>query len=148
MQRPPSHMTIALAMVMTHLIWATHSHAQEPTEAASLNLVIENLGSAHDDAIRASLLKGVLSGLEGRRNIPEPENWPTVSKQLARSVDPLVRERSLQLSQIFGDELATQQALDLVQDDTAEIGRRKAALHLLLNQQNEAASALLPSLIT
>ncbi|MCP4773265.1 MAG: hypothetical protein GY880_03405, partial [Planctomycetaceae bacterium] len=85
---------------------------------------------------------------EGRRNIPEPENWPTVSKQLARSVDPLVRERSLQLSQIFGDELATQQALDLVQDDTAEIGRRKAALHLLLNQQNEAASALLPSLIT
>ena len=148
MQRPPSHMTTALAIVMTHLIWATHSHAQEPTESASLNLVIENLGSAHDDTIRASLLKGVLSGLEGRRNIPEPENWPTVSKQLARSVDPLVRERSLQLSQIFGDELATQQALDLVQDDTAEIGRRKAALHLLLNQQNEAASALLPSLIT
>ena len=99
MQCLPRYTTIALAMVMTHLIGTSLSHAQEPRESAPLNLVIKNLGLAPDDTIRASLLKGVLGGLEGRRNVPEPENWPTVSKQLILSVDPLVRERSLQLSQ-------------------------------------------------
>ena len=121
--------------------------ADEPDEANSLNLLVEAIATTSNDDVQASLIQGVLKGLEGRRNVPEPKNWGKLRNQLTVSNNPLVRERSLQLSQMFGDELATQQALDLVMDQTADLSRRRAALYLLLNQQSEPASALLAKLI-
>ncbi|MCH2179889.1 MAG: c-type cytochrome [Mariniblastus sp.] len=141
--------TIASTLLLSpfFLIAVCTSPADEPDESGKLNLLVDAIGSTPDDTIRASLIQGLLSGLEGRRNVPEPENWSRLRDALIGNANPLVRERSLQLAQVFGDPLATQQALNLVMDETAELGRRKSALYLLLNQQNKPASNLLAQLI-
>lgn len=139
--------SILLALVLFYAAGPHTLCAQKFDETNALDRVINALSETTDATIRAALLKGILSGLEGRRNIPEPEAWAQVRNQLIQSPNLEVRERSLKLSQLFGDDLATQQALDLISDPTAEMGRRKAALYLLLNQQNESASILLETLI-
>jgi putative heme-binding domain-containing protein len=67
--------------------------------------------------------------------------------KLAASENAAVRERSLALSQIFGDKAAVARALASVKDPALEAGQRRSTLRLLLNQQNKDASNLLKSLI-
>ena len=97
--------------------------------------------------VRAALLRGMLTGLEGRRSVDAPRGWAELSTELAKSENRDVRELSAQLSQVFGDESATRQALEIVKDNTAEVGNRRSALRSLLNQQNKEASALLKALL-
>jgi putative heme-binding domain-containing protein len=58
-----------------------------------------------------------------------------------------VRERSLALSQIFGDQAAVTYAIARVKDPAIDTAQRQSTLSLLLNQQNIDASKLLKSLI-
>jgi putative heme-binding domain-containing protein len=53
----------------------------------------------------------------------------------------------MQLSQLFGDRAATESALALLMDSSADIGRRRTALSTLLSLKNERASALLELLL-
>jgi putative heme-binding domain-containing protein len=116
-------------------------------EAESFALLVETL-EAHDDAgIRTALLKGMLRGLEGRRNVTAPKGWSELSAKLSKSDDANVRDLSTQLSQIFGDRAAVQRALAVLKDSSAEPGVRRTAMRSLLTQQNQAASALLESLL-
>lgn len=117
-------------------------------EAESLSLLIQTLGETNDPAIQTSLLRGMLSGLEGRRNVQAPALWGKVSSELSVSDDGNVRELSQQLAQIFGDKQATARALSIVTDRTAGTTARLGALRSLLMQRNEDASDLLETLIT
>ena len=92
-------------------------------------------------------MRGMLSGLEGRRNVAAPPGWTELSQKFSKSEDADVRELAQRLSQMFGDMQATQQALNLVQNRSADGGQRRSALRSLLEQQNDEASQLLASLI-
>jgi putative heme-binding domain-containing protein len=121
--------------------------SQAIDEVESFALLVETL-EAHDDAgIRTALLKGMLRGLEGRRNVAAPKGWSELSAKLSKSDDVNVRDLSTQLSQIFGDRAAVQRALAVLKDSSAGPGIRRTALRSLLTQQNQAASALLESLL-
>ena len=89
----------------------------------------------------------MIRGLEGLREVPAPKGWTKLSEQLAASDSGAVRERSLALSQIFGDQAAVARALKAVGDPTIETNKRRSILRLLLNQQNRDASNLLRSLL-
>ena len=65
-----------------------------------------------------------------------PDAWQHVSKELAESKSDRVRELASQLSQIFGDESATQRALKLVADKQVDVAARATRLHSLLVQKN------------
>ena len=91
-------------------------------ETDSLDLLVTTLNSVDDVGVRHAVLRGMLSGLEGRRNIAAPTGWSKLSQKLAESEDKNVRELSAQLSQIFGDRKATAQALAMLTDRT---GRSK-----------------------
>jgi putative heme-binding domain-containing protein len=121
------------------------SDAMDETEPFAL--LVETLESSDDPSVRAALLKGMLSGLEGRRKVAAPKGWTKLSDKLAASENAAVRERSLALSQIFGDQAAVAHALASVIDPAIDTGQRRATLILLLNQQNRDASNLLKSLI-
>ncbi|MEM9367105.1 MAG: c-type cytochrome [Planctomycetota bacterium] len=121
------------------------SEAADGTEPIAL--LIETIAASEDPRIQATLLKGMLSGLEGRRNVESPVGWMGLSDTLAANANAEVRVRSLALSQIFGDEAAVTRALAIVKDPAVPVNQRRSTLALLLSQQNKDASKLLRSLI-
>ena len=134
-----------LALVACLLEPGTRLQADE--QAESLGLLIQTLSESDDPAIQASLLRGMLSGLAGRRNVQAPSSWKSVSERLSASEDDSVRAMSQQLAQIFGDEKATARAMSTVIDKRADAQSRLAALRSLLMQRSEEVSDLLESLL-
>ena len=117
-------------------------------EFDALTALVETLDEATDDpGVCNALMRGMLSGLEGRRNVTAPPGWQSLSRKFGRSDNVEMRELSASLSQIFGDREATQRALALLKDRSADVVQRRAALHSLLDQQNEQASQYLESLL-
>jgi len=116
-------------------------------ESESLALLVKTLDATDDPGIRNALMRGMLSGLEGRRNVAAPTGWNALSEKLAGSRDEDVRDLSNQLSRIFGDTQAVEQAIALVRDSSVEPGKRRKTLRSLLTQQNQKASSLLESLL-
>lgn len=121
--------------------------AQVPNESESLTILVETLGTIDDPAIQASLLQGMISGLEGRRNVDSPKDWLSLSNKLGDSEDVLVRNLTNQLSQIFGDRSAMNKSLAVLKDKSATANERRQALRALLTLKNREASALLESLL-
>lgn len=121
--------------------------SQAIDETESLGLLVETLEANDDAGIRTALLKGMLRGLEGRRNVAAPKGWSELSARLAKSDNTNVRDLSTQLSQIFGDREAVQRVLAILKNSAAEAGVRRTALRSLLTQQNHEASAFLESLL-
>lgn len=116
-------------------------------EAQSLKLLVSAIDQAESPQVREALIRGMLDGLEGRRNVQAPSQWQSVSAKLMRNEDPSIRELTQRLSQIFGDRKATAQALAILKDDRAKPSARRSALHALLMQRNEAASDYLEALL-
>lgn len=129
------------------ILLACCPQANAADESESFALLVETLEAVDDPGIRTALLRGMLRGLEGRRNVAAPKEWSQLSEKLANSKDKSVRELSQRLSQIFGDLKATQRALAVVRNTSADPNARRAALRSLLTQQNQEASSLLESLL-
>ena len=128
-------------------LWLLMSSAKSAPPDSAMSQVVRALKEASSPEVQAALLEGMIKGLEGRRNLPEPTGWKSLAGQLTSSNSADVRRRALQLSQMFGDEMAIQKALELVSDRSAEIGRRRTALDRLLDQQNQQASEGLAGLM-
>ena len=135
------------SIVFLHAFACLSPAAFAINDAESLALLVETLDMVDDPGVRGALLKGMLSGLEGRRNVTAPRGWSKLSEKLATSENANVRELSMQLSQFFGDRAATERALELVKDSSAATNRRRTALRALLSQQDNEASSLLKSLL-
>ncbi|MGY8769565.1 MAG: hypothetical protein ACKVH8_14205, partial [Pirellulales bacterium] len=116
-------------------------------EAESLALLVDTIDNTDDPAIQAALMKGMLSAMAGRRNVAAPETWNKIAAKLDKSTNKNVQDYASQLSQIFGDKAAVDQALATVQDTNASLANRRRALHSLLSQQNDQVSALLEPLL-
>jgi len=134
-----------IVLMLTSSAWRRTALAID--EAESLGLLVKTLDTTDDPAVRKALMRGMLSGLEGRRNLATPKGWNELSVRLARSRDENVRDLSNQLSRIFGDTAAVERAVALVRDTSVEPGKRRQTLRSLLTQQNRKASSLLESLL-
>ena len=120
----------------------------EPLNAnQSLDLVTGALAKADSDEIRASLLRGMKSGLEGQRNVDAPEGWSEISRELSQNPSRDISALTRELGQIFGDKAATQLALERLQNSSAPGPERRAALRSLVAQQNPELSRILPQLL-
>ena len=120
----------------------------EPLNAnQSLDLVTGALAKADSDKIRASLLRGMKSGLEGQRNVDAPEGWSEISRELSQNPSRDISALTRELGQIFGDKAATQLALERLQNRSAPGSERRAALRSLVAQQNPELSRILPQLL-
>ena len=74
----------------------------EPLNAnQSLDLVTGALAKADSDEIRASLLRGMKSGLEGQRNVDAPEGWSEISRELSQNPSRDISALTRELGQIF-----------------------------------------------
>ena len=120
---------------------------QREQQSNPLWLIAQTLAKTENTETRKALLRGILRGLAGRRNVAPPDGWAVVNASLSASNDQELRELSRQLSQIFGDRNAAAQAITTVKDTNAAVGTRRSALRSLLNQQNREASYLLERLL-
>ena len=100
-----------------------------------------------DSKVQASLLKGILSGLSGQRDVPTPKDWSMLKQKLEKQADADVLKLVSQLSQVFGDESASQSALDVLSDAGAKPEARRTALGSLLTQRHEGLPAVLEMLL-
>ena len=117
------------------------------SDADSLALLVKTLNSNDNPQVRAILMKGMLSGLAGRRNVEPPKGWKELSKKLTLSEHAEEQALFQQLSQIFGDAEATERALATVDDPNADIEARRTSLRSLLAQQNDQVSMKLEILL-
>jgi putative heme-binding domain-containing protein len=140
----PARATCLLGLVLTCFCLPRLTTAQETDPLAVL---VEVLKSSDDASVQASLLAGMLSGLEGQRNVRAPKGWSKVSAKLLKSDDRKVRTMTLQLGQIFGDPQAIKFMLSMVRDPKAEVQDRRTALKSLLSQQNKQVLAELDALL-
>jgi len=116
-------------------------------EPQSLTLIVQAINDTADPAIQSALMKGMLSGLEGRRNVPKPSGWTDLSQKLSISDNAHVRDLANQLSQKFGNLQAMKKSLAILKDESAATENRQQALRSLLAIRNEEASSLLESLL-
>ena len=121
--------------------------ANAADEQESMRLLVGTLDSVNDAAVLKPLMKGILKGLEGRRDVKAPSNWSSVAVKLVAHKDQRVRDLANQLSRIFGDESAIQRALETIANAKADPNLRRKALQSLLSQQNVEASKLLEGLL-
>ena len=133
--------------VWGYSLQAQDKNAPPVSSGDQLELLVEMIGETEFPSIRARLLRGMLDGLEGRRNLAPPNGWNAISPTLATSGNADVRRFSMELSQLFGDTDAINRALQMIQDQQANIDTRRTMLRSLLNQQNSEASSLLESLL-
>ncbi len=128
---------VAQILLVVQVAWCANSVSGLAQETDSLGLLVQVLKGTEDPAIQASLLKGILSGLEGRRNVPAPKGWTEVSGKLLESENREVRKMALELGQVFGDPAAIKMMLATVRNKKATLGDRRASLRALLAQENK-----------
>ena len=95
---------------------------------SQLNHIFNSLTQTEDSAVQASILRGTLDGLSGKRDLAAPALWKSLRIKLSRSENPEVVKLADQLSQIFGDLSVSEDALKLVLNGDANLDDRRRAL--------------------
>ena len=108
--------------------WFLCLHVHGNSLTPPLNQIFNSLKQIEDSAVQASMLRGTLAGLSGKRDLSPPGSWKALRVKLARSKDPEVVKLADQLSQIFGDLSVSEDALKLVLNGEANLDERKEAL--------------------
>ena len=114
--------------VLSLSFWLLSLQLQGNSVYPQLNHIFNSLKQVEDSTIQASMLRGTLVGLSGKRDIAAPAAWKPLRIKLARSKDPEVIKLADQLSQIFGDLSVSEDALKLVLSGEANLDERKEAL--------------------
>ncbi len=116
-------------------------------ESAQLEIMVKALSGIENEAAQVNILRGMLGGLSGRRDVPTPKSWPALNAKLRASENAELRKLAQQLSQIFGDESASQAALTTLRDATADLEARRSALKSLLGQRHAEVPPILENLL-
>ncbi len=107
--------------------------AVRPLDAKrSLDLLARRLDTVEDVSVQLALLEGMLSGLQGSRNVSPPSNWGVTKARLAASRSRKVQQLAQELSQVFGDQAAIEAALAKLGDVSVKSAERRSALKSLV----------------
>ena len=123
----------------TKLPWIAESIARRLVDADQLESLTIAAG------VRSDNLVGMLAGLQGRANIPEPSNWPKTYDKL--KTNKKLGPTALLIAQYFGSAAAAKEMLAQLQDASSDISQKKQAIVSLAGQQRPELLEELPRLI-
>ena len=103
---------------------------------SQLDAIVGALQGIDDPGIQASFLKGMLGGLDGRRDVDPPKGWAELKAKLEKQGNEEVIGLVGRIGQVFGDESASDSALVTLMDGKASLDDRKLALAGLVAQKN------------
>lgn len=98
----------------------------------ALDLVVSELAKTPDANMQLIFLRGLRAALAGRRQVPMPGGWTTVSKALDGSQIEEARTLAFSLSVKFGDPVAIARMRGLLANAKTRTARRKEYLAALL----------------
>ncbi|NOZ41363.1 MAG: DUF1080 domain-containing protein, partial [Planctomycetes bacterium] len=104
--------------------------------ASSLPLLVGALGKSTDDGERIAILASLRKSLAGQRRVDSPNQWPEVYQKLASSEHPQVRRQLAALGVTFGHRPSIESLRQLVRSQEAATNVRRAALNVLLADQD------------
>jgi len=113
----------------------------------AFSLLFDQLAKTENLITRRSLLKGILLGLDGQRNLPPPPGWLRLRANFLNQKDPELTKLVERLSQVFGDKEAAARALATLKNRDATVPDRKQALASLLTQRHPGLAPILKSII-
>ncbi|OWK34477.1 hypothetical protein FRUB_10448 [Fimbriiglobus ruber] len=88
---------------------------------------------ARSDAKRQlDLLVGIREGIQGRKQMPMPANWPATYKMLNQSADQAIREQAVTFALVLGDPQAAADLRKAAGNASASAADRVAALNSLI----------------
>ena len=122
--------------------------ADQPASGAkSLTPLVKLLADSDDTAVQLDILRGMYDGLQGR-SLKAPEGWPAVQRKLAASPNAEVRQKTLMLSVMFGDQEALAWLRKTVTDTKVKDDTRRLALQTLVETRAPELERLLRDLLS
>jgi putative membrane-bound dehydrogenase-like protein len=112
----------------------------------TLTLVVKLLAT-EDVKRQFAVLRAVLEGLKGRRQVPMPKGWADISAKLATSPDAAVRAQATALAVVFGDARAMQKLREQLASPKTDLRTRQSALQALLDARDKELAPLLHQLV-
>jgi putative membrane-bound dehydrogenase-like protein len=111
-----------------------------------IGLLIGRAGKA-EDSYRADILQGMTEGVKGWRKATAPKEWADASEVFAKSSTASVRDRSRELSVLFGDGRALDEVQAIALDGKADLEARRAALSSLIEARPDNLRATCEKLL-
>ena len=99
------------------------------------------------DKQHTSTLTGILAGFAGKRSVQMPWIWKEASEKLEKSVDPVVKQKTMALATIFGDQRALATLRNVLENQNADLAQRQNALESLLAAKDSATLTILQTLV-
>lgn len=108
--------------------------AEPPDRPArqELAVLVELIGQQEDPDFQLDLLRGMLDGLEGQREVPAPAGWAELAERLGDHPRDEMRQVVRQLGLVFGDQQALAQLLEQLADRELSADKRHQALRALV----------------
>jgi putative membrane-bound dehydrogenase-like protein len=113
----------------------------------ALAVLTARLQQVSDSAVQRAMLDAINVALKGRRQVPMPDGWGSISAALMQSADPVVSAQATALALTFGDPAALEKLRSLLADANAAAVDRQQALDALLAARDPRLVATLQSLI-
>lgn len=120
--------------------------AQSATPEA-LAVVIDRLPQATGADSQRAMLEEINRGLEGKRRVAMPKQWPMNYDRLLRSGDARLISQATTLALTFGDERAYRRLEEVAADERAAVKVREEAISALVKARDPRLPPILQSLI-
>ena len=135
------------SLILSLFVFAILTPAWADEETNRLDSLVSVLLSMDNESVQINFLQGMASGLSGRRNVKAPKDWIALQEKLQKTNNQDLIKLVNQLSQIFGDEGASRNALKVLRNNKAELNRHRDALKSLLAQRHVDVPAVLEGLL-
>lgn len=109
------------------------------SENRTLDFVVKKLAATTDESAQLTILTEMMRAFEGRVDIPMPPSWEKAYERLAKSSNAEIRDRSLQLAVMLGDQRIFPRLREILASKTAAMPQRKRALEILVRGRDAHA---------
>lgn len=133
-----------IRLVRNHVARRVASHKKA---ADGLPKLIELLMARREPEFQATILDGILRGLEGIRGMPMPSNWEAAFRILQSSSNDDVLQSSIELALIFDDPNAIEQLKNQVLNTGLGEVLRARALEALIEKKAHGTAELLATIL-
>jgi putative heme-binding domain-containing protein len=130
-------------LILLALICSSLSARAAEEDNSGIADLVKLLADIDDADFQLDLLKGILDGIKGRRDLKMPKAWPAAYAKLSKSKSVEVRSRARVLALAFGDPAALAGLRKVLMDKTAKPDARRSALASLVES---GAKDLAPAL--
>ena len=114
---------------------------------SSLALLVSALGNSNDAGEQVAILSSLRKSFVGKRRVDTPSEWPEVYQKLATSENLYVRQHLAALGVTFGHQASIESLRQLIRTKTTAKDERRAALEVLLADQDPELSSTLQELM-